>query len=354
MAKLLLSVSIVLVGLLSQAQQNALTPETASEIILEKMIRRTEPVQYSQDSVGSIVIRKLFYDKANHPDPVSKKEYLENFYLTSYARENLCNLIGRLENPEFRRDVYSLTSSDSLLLHGRNQLWWLTPVDTSIATNPYYQFFSFNLVRDGLCTANRFVPSGCAYGGQSPVAKPNALIYDSRFTIGVPRVSIYDSLNNRADLPFILLGRDFVSYKSNLMLLANVIKFTGLPDSTVQMLIVQLDAYADFMPKNITSVTHNKNTCFRFHSHWLKADYYASLSSDYFINYSLVEEPQNLIPHVTTVFLVNYPYTYPEVVFKSKKRRKFIYEISLHNGQTFTATYKRNKVSIQEKRATKL
>lgn len=357
-----LFVLIYLLLVQSSLSQNIIVnPEQAVEIICSKDYEKIEPNEFNLDSVGTNIIRTLFSDKANHPDRISKKRYLENPILTPFEKEFLSNLYQSLKDPKKRKEVYLLAKEDSLLIFGRSTsmtpgLWSFSAVDSTIASNPYYQFFIFNLRMSQNSTpqvvANNFVTSG-PYGATSTVAKPKTLIYDPVFTVGIPKVCLYN--NDTIKLPLILLGRDFISYPNNKLLLDNVLKSSGYCDSTSLSLLVYLDAFSDYGPKEFhptpcqdLNLFKNK-TCYQFAS-GNGTKYIATINKSYKISYALIEEPHNLMSHVKSVFYARYHESDSEVTFKSKRGRKFIYEIEVRDYLTrqrksYKAVYKRGRIT---------
>lgn len=368
------------------AQKNTLSSKEAAEIIRTKDYKKTEHVQYNLDSVGTRIIRQLFSDKANHPDRISKKEYLDNPYRDTFEKEMLSSLIQILKKSETRKKVYTLTDEDSLLVFGRELkwkrgkigqrgIWSFNPVDSTIAPNPYYQFFTFSIKMavdwaPVVFVAKGFEPSGVR-GTLRTLPKQHALIYDPVFTIGIPKVHLITENNNQPELPLIILGKDFISYPSNQLLLENVLKSSGHSDSTSRSLLVHLDALADYNLKELNPTTckgfnlFNSKSCYQFTlttREWTaeisgfinrKTKYIATINKSNKISYALVEEPQNLLSHVKSVFESRYNESNSEITFESKRCRRFIYEIETEpdrltkQSKKYKAVYRKGKVSIK-------
>ena len=70
---LLLQVSITF------SQGNMLGFQKAIQIIKSGEYEINESIEYDLDTIGTQIIRQLFYDKANYPDRVSKEKYLERY-----------------------------------------------------------------------------------------------------------------------------------------------------------------------------------------------------------------------------------------------------------------------------------
>lgn len=346
------------------AQNRTLSPEKATELISSKKFDKIEPIGIDLDSAGVKIIRQFFYDKANYPDQVSKKQYLDNPYYSSWEKKNLSKFLKNLENPEYRTKAYTLTEADSLLLKRQKRdqrgMWRFSPIDTSIATNPYYEFFSFyittarNTIPSSMI-ANGYESSG-AYGATSPVAKMSAFIYDPGFTVAIPKINLNSSNNEQIELPLIILGKDFVSYRANLLLLENVLKESGYSDSNIRFSIVQLDAATNYSAKKIESALcqgfnlFNKKSCYKFNR--LEVDYKVTMNKTHQIGYALVEEAENLKSYIRSVFKNSYYGSYSEIEFKSQKGRRFIYEIEYRDYKDYyykrcKAVYNRGKVRFK-------
>ncbi len=346
------------------AQNRTLSPKEATELFVSKEFNKIEPIEFNLDSIGVKIIRQFFYDKANYPDQVSKKQYLDNPYYSSWEKKNLSKFLKRLENPENRKRVYTLTEEDSLLLKRQKRdqrgMWRFSPIDTSIAMNPYYEFFSFyittarNIVPRSMI-ANGYEISG-PYGRTSPVAKKSVFIYDPSFTVAIPRIILNSSNNEQIELPLIILGKDFVSYRANLFLLENVLKESGYSDCSIRFTLVQLDAAANYSAKKIESVPCqgfnllNNKTCYKFNVRKEEV-YIATMKKTHQISYALEEEAENLKYAVETAMWVNYFERNPEIEFKTKNGRRFIYEVEYRDSdyqyKRLKAIYNRGKVRFK-------
>ncbi|PWH86306.1 hypothetical protein [Brumimicrobium oceani] len=348
------------------AQNRTLCPEEVHELIVSKEFKKIEPIEFNLDSIGVKIIRQFFYDKANYPDQVSKKQYLDRPYMGSWEKRNLASFLKRLKNAEYRKKVYTLTDADSLLLRrqkrGQTGMWSFRPIDTSIAMNPYYAFFSFDITtaRNTIprsMVANGFESTG-SYRGSMPVAKQSALIYDSRFTVGIPKVILNSSNNEQFELPLIIIGKDFVSYRAGLSLLENVLKESGYSDNSIRFTLVQLYVATNYYSTNeIESVPcqsfnlFKNKSCYQFK---LRKDleYIFTMKKTHEISYKLKEEAENLKYAVETAVWRSYSDNYPEIEFKSKRGRRFIYEVTYRTSdyqyKKSKAIYNRGRVRFRD------
>lgn len=349
-------------------QNYEVSPELAVEIIRSKSYEKIESDEENLDSIGIKIIRKFFSDKANNPDRVSKKDYLDNPFLDKYQKKSYSYFIKLLKKSDVRKREYTLTVEDSLLVSentakGRRGLWNFRVVDSTVAPNPYYRFYSFSIKS----TSDHYpISKWVAKGFKPPISrsmransipKLYALIYDPVFTVGIPKVHLITKNNNQIELPFILLGRDFISYPSNKLLLDNVLKSSGYCDSTSLSLLVYLDAFSDYGPKEFhptpcqdLNLFKNK-TCYQFAS-GNGTKYIATINKSYKISYAFVEEPENLLSHVKSVFETRHNESYSEITFESKLGRRFIYEIETrpnrltHQSKKYKAIYNRGKITF--------
>src|SRR5690554_7296399 len=84
------------------AQNRTLSPKEATELFVSKEFNKIEPIEFNLDSIGVIIIRQFFYDKANYPDQVSKKQYLDKPYYSSWEKKNLSKFLKRLDRKSTR------------------------------------------------------------------------------------------------------------------------------------------------------------------------------------------------------------------------------------------------------------
>jgi len=350
-------------------QNCAVSPELAVEIIQSKSYEKIESDEENLDSIGIKIIRKFFNDKANHPDRISKKDYLSNPFLDKYQKESYSYFIKFLKKSNVRKREYTLTDEDSLLVSENTAkgrlaaLWNFSAFDSTVAPNPYYCFYSFSITRSwdhypiDKWVVKGFEPPFSRSTRANSIPKLYALIYDPVFTVGIPKVHLITKNNNQIELPLILLGRDFISYPSNKLLLDNVLKSSGYCDSASLSLLVYLDAFSDYGPKEFHPTPcqdlnlFKSKTCYEFTS-GNGTKYIATINKSNKISYALVEEPENLLSHVKLVFETRHNESYSEITFESKRGRRFIYEVETRpdrltlQSKKYKAIYNRGKITF--------
>jgi len=260
---LLLQVSITF------SQGNMLGYQKAIQIIKSGEYVINESTEYDLDTIGTQIIRQLFYDKANYPDRVSKekylerykstrKEYLERSEFSKWETEVISRAYKkRRKDKEYRKKVYTLTNEDSLLIYGSKKnfnnhkvkikgdqpLWSLSLFDTSIIENSYYNFFKFKIQSiDGKhnydiwpkTVANNMTPNGEFIG------RGDVFIYNFEFLVGIPKVNLKNKDNERLELPLLLLSEDFICYPISNQLLTTIIDVSSYSENASLTSLVKL------------------------------------------------------------------------------------------------------------------
>lgn len=369
---LLLQVSITF------SQGNMLGLQKAIQIIKSGEYEINESIEYDLDTIGTQIIRQLFYDKANYPDRVSKEKYLERYrssrkeYLerdefSKWETEVISRAYKKRRNDkEYRKRVYTLTDEDSLLIYGSKKsfnnhkvkikgdqpLWSLSLFDTSMIENPYYIFFKFRIQSiDGKhnydiwpkTVANKITQNGEFIG------RGSVFIYNFKFLVGIPKVNLKNKNNERLELPLLLLSEDFIFYPTSNQLLTTILDVSGYSDSASLTSLVKLYTCFKYGASRVQqfqalrcrklnlfsrkeyyrfSILNRKSQNSNFKD---TTEYIATINKSYDIKYKLVEEPKNLIPFVRKTckeFYEQYDINNKtlKINFISKRGRKFIYE----------------------------
>lgn len=361
----------LLQGSITFSQENVLSPQEAIQIINSGEYEIGKSVEYDLDTIGIQVIKQLFYDKANYPDRVSKEKYLDQYnHLSSFEKRNISSIYKILKNPEYRKRVYTLKDEDSVLVYGSKDiryinsrkgfkdLWNIYPIDTTIiASNSYYSFFKFEIKLANNFTP-RFIANGIISRGSrsSPTeysSKLKAIIYNSRFIVGIPKVNLKNKEIEKLELPLLFLGEDFISYPINNQLLTSILEASGQSDSTSFSSLVHLyvrSRYGASSTQEFYEIPCQKlnlfksERCYKFsvlegswspedyRHNYRSTDYIATLDKSYGIKYKLVEEPENLTMYIQEslnryygIYSSNSAY-YKEPSFVTKRGKRFIYK----------------------------
>jgi hypothetical protein len=330
------------------AQQKADDYALAKGWISEPIIHLKTIAIPTPKKMGDTIVRELLSNKINHPELVSKKEYLNNPYLSEHNLNYVKQTLENLERLEFRKQVYTLVPSDSIFYGCDNFTYRITALDTSIGNNSFYRFYTFDVQTINYQLGVRYQSSG-PYGAQSPIAKPNAFIYDSRFTVGVPKVCILRADSSKGILPYLFFGRDFANRKQSTELLASILKRNYIADTLIQKTLIQIDAAGDYEPEKPAFFSQNKSSVqFSFFSKARKLRYIASIDQNYAISYQLVETSDNLLGFVFSVYDAQFPFLYPEIKFLNQRRKRFAYLVTPKEGNPKIATYKKGKITFTE------
>lgn len=395
------------------SQQKKLSPQEAMQIFNSGEYESYESIEYDLDTVGTQIIRQLFYDKVNYPDRISKEKYLERY--TSSRKEYLgrdgfskwqAEAISRLykkrrNDKDYRKRIYTLTDEDSLLVYGSKKsfnnrktkikgeqpLWTLSLFDTTMIENPYYSFFKFTIKSVGSRSYDVWprTVANSVTENEEYTGKSNVFIYDSKFLVGIPKVNLKNKDNEKLELPLLLLGVDFISYPINNQLLINILKVSGYSDSASFSSLVLLYArfnYVSSRKQELYEIPCKKfnlfkrERCYKFsvlegswsledNQHNYRRTYYiATINKSYDIKYNLVEEPENLTMYIQESLNTYYsisshkPEYYKEPRFVVKRGRRFIYKTDWIETKSWQYDkdgkeqfeYKKFKVKITYKR----
>lgn len=300
-------------------------------------------------SIIRTAILELLLSKIECNDNISLNEYLDNPYLAESDRKFITSEYRLLLKHDNRTFYYWPNCSDSIIFGNPNGLVSIQQLEIPNSTFITFIFFAIDIR-----TVNSCIPSRRTINyqySQYPqiIAKPHALIYDSRFVIGIP---VIDSSYTGND--WIYLGRDYCEFDNSRSRLIKSIAQSlgvGLTDSSCIKKYIEIDSWADYEPYELRYVEHQGQAqLYRFRSRMFQADFFAKVNGNN-ITYSRVETPENLSGLVLNAYESRYgPHSGSRISFVRQERKNFIYKIELMDGETVNATYSVGTITFDSKK----